>query len=45
MGFTTSELAQLARDSFTISTAPRHVVTRAHADIDAWEARVTGQGR
>lgn len=40
MGFTTSELAQLARDSFTISTAPRHVVTRAHADIDAWEARV-----
>lgn len=43
MGFSASELAQLARDSFTISTAPQHVVSEAHAQIDAWEAEATGR--
>lgn len=35
-GFSDAELAQLARDSFAISTAPDDVITSANADIDAW---------
>lgn len=35
-GFSDAELAQLARDSFAISTAPDGVVAQANADIDAW---------
>lgn len=38
LGFTDEELAQLARDSFAISSAPPEVVTQANADIDAWLA-------
>lgn len=37
-GFSDAELAQLARDSFTISNAPADVVAAADADIDAWLA-------
>lgn len=37
-GFTDAELAQLARDSFAISNAPRPVIDQANTDIDAWLA-------
>lgn len=41
MGFDAAGLAQLARDSFTLSAAGPDVVARAHADIAAWEREVT----
>ena len=37
-GFSDSELAQLAKDSFTISCAPDAVKQQAHQAIDAWLA-------
>lgn len=38
LGFTDSELADLARASFRASRAPAEVLARAYRDIDAWLA-------
>lgn len=39
LGFSDAEIAQLAKDSFTISCAPAEVIAQAHADIDDWLVR------